>query len=406
MNKLTTSLLALAIGIGLGACGKGPASEAKDAKDAKPAGASAAEGKTARGNPSAAAVLQVAPEDLHTVGRAPWTSGPSITGSLQPERRADLRAELQGVVLQVLKENGDLVRRGDLLVRIDDSAIRESMLAADAGVRAATQAFDQATRQYERTSTLKKSGMVSNAALDDAETRKNNAQSDLEAARTRAAQARQQLTRTEVRAPFDGVITDRRVSAGDTAQIGKELLKVIDPASMRFEGLISADHVGQVKAGQTVRFRVNGFGEREFEGRIRRVNPSANAATRQVEVLVDVLDKKQMFLAGLYAEGQVESATQDTLTVPAAALLREGDRTSVWQVAGGSLKRVDIKVGPRDARSGDFPVLEGLNGGDRLLRYPAGHLKDGQRVEMASAPKPEAGAPATVKTTATTTAAK
>ena len=67
--------------------------------------------------------------------------------------------------------------------------------------------------------------------------------------------ARQQLERTEVRAPFDGIVSDRKVSAGDTAQVGKELLKVIDPTSLRFEGLVSADSIGEVKAGQHVWFR-------------------------------------------------------------------------------------------------------------------------------------------------------
>jgi RND family efflux transporter MFP subunit len=398
--KFTTPLfLALAASLVLAACNRAPAGDAKDSKTASAPEA----GKGSR----ALATIQVSPEDLHTVNSAALASGPSITGSIQPERRADLRAELQGVVLQVARENGDVVRRGDLLVRLDDSAIRESLMSADAGIRAATQAFEQANRQFERTETLKKSGMVSNAAFDDAQTRKNNAQSDLEAARTRAAQARQQLTRTEVRAPFDGVVTDRRVSAGDTAQVGKELLKVIDPNSMRMEGLISADHVGAVKAGQTVRFRVNGFGDQVFEGRIRRVNPSANAATRQVEVLVDVLEKKQKFLAGLYAEGHVEAASTEALTVPSSAVQKDGDNASVWRVANGSLKKVAIKVADRDARSGDFPVVSGLNSGDRLIRYPAGNLKDGQPVEMASTPKP--AAPVTAKAagaTANTTASK
>ena len=92
--------------------------------------------------------------------------------------------------------------------------------------------------------------MASAQALDDAEVRRNTAQSELEAAKARVVLARQQLQRTEVRAPFDGIVSDRKVSAGDTAQVGKELLKVIDPASMRFEALVSADHVGEVKAGQ------------------------------------------------------------------------------------------------------------------------------------------------------------
>ena len=359
-------LLSLAIVTTMVACNKGPeTADKKAAASERP--------------------LLIAAEDLHTVRNSALSSGPSITGSVQPERRADLRAEVSAVVLQVLKENGDVVRRGDLLVRLDDTAIRENLASAEAASRAAGQSFDQAERQFQRMVTLRKSGMASTQATEDAETRRNNAQSDLEAAKTRAAQARQQLQRTEARAPFDGIVSDRKVSAGDTAQIGKELVKVIDPTSMRLEGLISADNVGSVKAGQSVSFRVNGYGDQEFSGKIRRVNPSANATTRQVEVLVDFVDKKQPKLAGLYAEGRVETESNSGLTIPATALVRDGDKSSAWRVQGNAIKKVTLDVGDRDPRSGEYLLRAGLADGDRLIRHPSATLKDGQKIEMATA---------------------
>ena len=351
--------------------------------------------KTDKG-PGAAAVkpLLIAPEDLLTLRNSALASGPSITGSVQPERRADLRAEVSAVVLQVLKENGDNVRRGDLLVRLDDTSIRDGLASAEATTRSADQAFVQAERQFQRMTTLRASGMVSTQALEDAETRRNNAQSDLAAAKARAVQARQQLQRTEARAPFDGIVTDRKVSAGDTAQIGKELLKVIDPASMRFEGLVSADHIGDVNAGQPVVFRVNGYGEQEFSGKVRRVNPSANATTRQVEVLVDFAGDKQPKLAGLYAEGRIEAASRSSLTIAATALVRDGDKASVWRVNDKKLQKTAVIIGERDLRSGDFVVVSGMTAGDTVIRYPAATLKDGQIVELSAAPAATAAASA------------
>ena len=330
--------------------------------------------------------LLIAAEDLLTVRNTALASGPSITGSVQPERRADLRAEVSAVVLQVLKENGDNVRRGDVLVRLDNTSIRESLASAEAATRAASQSFEQAERQFQRMTTLRKSGMTSTQQLEDAEIRRNNAQSDLEATKTRAVQARQQLQRTEVRAPFDGIVSDRKVSAGDTAQIGKELVKVIDPASMRFEGLVSADSIGSVQAGQPVHFRVNGYGDQEFTGKVRRVNPAANATTRQVEVLVDFVDKKQPRLAGLYAEGRIETESTTSLTIPATALVRDGDKSAAWRLKDRTLQKVSLDVGERDSRSGDFVLKGGLAEGDKLIRYPSATLKDGQKVEMAAAP--------------------
>ena len=361
------STVALAFVLALAACSKGADSQ----KAAQAAGVP----------------LLVSAEDLHVIRNSALSSGPAITGSIQPERRADLRAEVQAIVLQLAKENGDAVKRGDLLVRLDDTAIRDSLASAEATRRAAAQAFEQAERQFERMKTLRASGMASAQALDDAEGRRNGAQSDVEAAKARVVLARQQLQRTEVRAPFDGVVSERKASAGDTAQPGKELLKVIDPTSMRFEGLVSSDSVGEVKAGQAVHFRVNGYGDQDFAGRVRRVNPAANPTTRQVEVLVDFVGEKQPRLAGLYAEGRLETQSRVSLTVPASAVVRDGDKVSVYRVKEGKLQKAALAIGDRDPRTGDYVVNSGLAEGDQVIRYPTTALKEGQTVQAAAPAK-------------------
>jgi membrane fusion protein (multidrug efflux system) len=365
---LRNTLILLAVASALSACGKGPKEPAKDtAKDAK------------------AVQLLVQPEDVLTVQSNALASGPVITGSIQPERKADLRAEVPAVVLQVLKENGEPVKRGDVLVKLDPTSIRDSLQSVDDAMRASTQALDQSQRSFERLKTLRAEGMVSAQALDDAEVKRNNAQSDVSAARARLVAARQQVDRTTVRAPFDGIVSDRKVSNGDTAAVGKELLKVIDPTSMRFEGAVSADKVSVVKVGQPVLFRVNGFGEQQFQGVVRRVDASANDITRQVEVLVAFTGAAQPHVAGLYAEGHIDSETSDALTLPESALVRAGDKTYVWKVKGNTLAKTDLTMGLRDPRSGNFQVTGGLASGDLVLRHPNASLKDGQKVDMAAA---------------------
>ncbi len=346
-------------------------------------------GKGASGNTPEKEVLTkllVSPEDLLTVSSNALASGPSITGSVEPERRADLRAEVSAVVLTVLKENGEPVKRGDLLVRLDQTAIRDSLTAAQSSMSAASQAFDQSERQFQRMKTLRETGVVSAQQLEDVEIQRNSAQSEREAARTRMVTARQMLERTEVRAPFDGIVSDRKVSAGDTAQVGKELLKVIDPSSLRFEGFVSADSVGSVAAGQNVWFRIHGFGEREFAGKVTRVNPAANITTRQVEVLVRFDDPSQQpNVAGLYAEGRIETTSAPKLMLPNASIVREGDNAFAWRVKDAKLQKVAIGLGERDARSGAFALQNGIAEGDQVLRYPNSTLKDGQPVQVGAA---------------------
>jgi RND family efflux transporter MFP subunit len=337
----------------------------------------------AAGAAASAATLYIAPEDIVTVQSSAIAGGPVITGSIQPERRADLAAEVAAVVVQVLKDNGEAVRRGDLLMRLDDTALRESLTSAEESVRSASQAWEQAERQVQRLKTLQQQGMISTQALEDAEIRRNTTQSELVAARARAVSARQQVTRTLVRAPFDGVVSERRVSVGDTVQIGRELVKVIDPTSMRFEGLVSADRVAELKTGQTVRFRVNGYGNEEFAGRVRRIDAAANATTRQVALIVDFADAaKAPKVAGLFAEGRVETGSSDRLTLPESPIVRSGEAAAVWRLDDKTLQRVAVKLGERDERSGLVPVLSGLAAGDRVLRNPSRTMSAGQGYEL------------------------
>ena len=372
---LRKTMLVLAVASALVACGK----DAKNPRDEK----------------TKVVQLQIAAEDLLTVQSNALASGPVITGSIQPERRADLRAEVSAVVLQVLKENGEIVKRGDVLVKLDETAIRDSLGSAEAAAQASGQALVQAERQLERLKTLRASGMTSLQALDDAEVRRNSAQSEAAAARTRAVLARQQLQRTLVRAPFDGVVSERKVSAGDTAAIGKELLKVIDPTSMRFEGRVSADRISAVKIGQPVSFRINGYGEQAFQGVVKRIDPSANNVTRQVEVLVGFVNAIQPKVSGLYGEGRIDADTRSVLMLPEVALVKAGDKAYAWRLKDNMLNKAALEIGARDARTGAYEVRSGLAAGDLVMRAPSSSFRDGQKVAMAPARVAAAVVPAT-----------
>jgi RND family efflux transporter MFP subunit len=322
--------------------------------------------------------LSLGSEDILVVGQSELSTGPIVTGSIQPERRADLRAEVSAVIIRVAKENGDPVRRGEVLAVLDDTAIRDSLTAAEESARASGQSLESAERQLQRLKSLQAQGMTSSQALDDAEVRRNNARSDWVAAKTRIVSARQQLERTQVRAPFDGVVSARKASAGDTVQIGRELIQVIDPASMRFDGLVAADQMQSLKPGQAVYFKVNGFGQTELNGRIRRIDAAANVVSRQVAVIVDFVGKERPPIVGLYAEGRVDTQTRKAIMLVEGALVREGDKTSVWLLEAGQVYKRPVVLGERDPRSGRFVILSGLKPGDRVLRSPGSRVSEAQ----------------------------
>jgi membrane fusion protein, multidrug efflux system len=344
----------------------------------------AACGKTAA--PGAEKTRLLNPEDVYTVAPSTSTAGPLITGSLQAERSADLHAEVAAVVLQVLKDNGEAVRRGDLLVRLDATSIRDQMISAETAEAAANHAFAQHERQFERLRRLQERGAISMPALEEAELSRNQAHSDLVAARARTALARQQLTYTEVRAPFDGVVSERQVSIGDTAQVGKALLKVIDPASLRFEGLVPTAHLRELAQGQPVQVQIHGYSEQTFAGVVRYVGASADTSTRQTKVLVGFVGAVLPHVAGLYAEGRVQPAAQVPLALPEAAVVQGNDRAYVWRVEQGVLRKVPVDLGKRDARRGEIALRGGLAVGDYILRYPDRTWRDGQKLEFLTSP--------------------
>ena len=332
--------------------------------------------------------LSLGNEDILQLGTSQHGTGPVISGSLQPEIRADLRAEVGAVVIKVHKENGEMVRKGDLLVTLDNAVFRDNLSSAEESLRAATQSLDGAERQYQRMKSLQAQGMVSTQGLEESEIKRNAAQSELVAVKARVAAAKQQLDRTEVRAPFNGVVSARKASAGDTAQIGKELIQVIDPSSMRFEGQVAADQMGVVKLGQRVNFRINGVAQNgdqlASQGTVKRIDGAANPVTRQVSVLVTINAKDRPPVVGLFAEGVIETLTKPAVMIAESSLRREGDKVFAWVLEGDKVVKRAIQLGDRDTRLGEWVVRSGLNSGEKVLRNNSSSLKDGQQFILRS----------------------
>jgi len=171
---------------------------------------------------------------------------------------------------------------------------------------------------------------------------------------------------------------------------------VIDPRSMRFEGLVAADRMGQIRIGQPVAFRVTGVDGVDFTGKVQRIDAAANSVTRQVEVLVSFDDAAKVpRVAGLYAEGRIEGGDAARQMLDEGSVVRSGNDAHVWRVGkDGRLAKTPVQLGERDPRSGELPLKGGLAEGDLVLRHPGSTLIDGQQVELVKA---AAGNGATVK---------
>jgi RND family efflux transporter MFP subunit len=333
-------------------------------------------------------VLTLGPEAAAVVQQEEIRTGPQLSGSLSAEREAQVRAQVGGQVLAVYADQGQAVRAGQTLARIDAAAIRDAATSAQTGVASAQTSLEVARRNYERAQTLNQAGAMSDRDLEIARAQLSQAQAQAAGARSTQASARKQLGNTEVRSPISGVVSMRPVGAGDIVQPGAALFTVVDPQSMRLEASVPADQLGQLRIGSTVRFTVNGYPGRTFSGTVQRISPAADPATRQVPVVVTIPNGQGALVAGLFAEGRVESTVRQGIMVPASAVDERGVTAGVLRLRAGKVERVPVTLGLRDPESERVEVSGGVAAGDTLLIGPAIGTAPGTPVRISAAPRP------------------
>ncbi len=332
--------------------------------------------------PPAAPAVVVSKENLVVAERVELSTGPALSGSLRADREATVRAEVPGAVLETPVDEGQAVRKGGLLARIDDTGVRDAELSARSGVRAAEQQLAVAKRGAERAQALLRSGAVAERDTEAASSVLATAQWGLEDAKARHAMARQQLAKTAVRSPFDGVVSKRWVTAGDAVQPGSPMLTVVAPETMRLDAAVPAERLGELEVGLPVEFTVRGYPGRTFRGTIDRINPAADPSTRQVPIYIAIPNQTGELVAGLYAEGRVASQTHQAVAVPPSAIDRQGSESSVMKVVDGKAQRVAVELGLRDEESERVEVLAGVAAGDQLLIGAAKAITPGSAVEL------------------------
>ncbi|MGH7618915.1 MAG: efflux RND transporter periplasmic adaptor subunit, partial [Gemmatimonadaceae bacterium] len=277
----------------------------------------------------------VGPENIAIVKAQEIRSGPPVSGNLEPEVQATVRAEVGGAVLQTHAEQGDRVSQGQTLVNIDDSALREAELAARSAVTNAENASELAKRQVDRSQALLKAGAIAERDLEITQNQYTSAQAALANARAQLANAQKQLSKATIVAPFAGAVSARQVSAGDVVQVGAALYTIVNPSTMRFEASVPADQLSAVRIGSPVDFSINGYPGRQFTGHVTRINPIADPTTRQVRIIVSLPNASGVLVGGLFADGHAASEVRTAPVVPVSAVDERGLKPFVMLLKNG-----------------------------------------------------------------------
>lgn len=330
----------------------------------------------------ASAATAIEPSQLVTVTREAISSGPAISGELRAEREATVRAEVAGSISSLTVEEGQMVRRGQVLCRIEAPSLRESATSAQVNIRSAEEALAAARREEERTTALIAKGLLPRRDLDAAQKSVADAEARCADAQAKHAAATEQSGKSTVRAPLTGIVSTRAANTGDVVAAGAPIVTIVDPARLQLHASVPADALPLLKAGVPVEFRTSGDPDAAFAGRIDRIAPVADPVTRQVQVYVAVPNPSRRLIAGLFAEGRIAAARGRGLVVPTAAV--EINERGAWvsRVRAGCVERVPVDVGLRDERHARVEIRLGVEEGDALLMGPAQAIPPGTPVEV------------------------
>jgi membrane fusion protein (multidrug efflux system) len=343
--------------------------------------------KPAGSGTTAAPVAEFLQNDLYIVEPGSLEQALPLTGSLMPFNEATVKAKVAGELVAVPVREGESVKQGQMLAKIDLTEVGAKVAAREADVAAAKAQLVWAEKNRNQQKAMLEKGFISQSAFDNIQSNYDVALAKLHAADAELVVARKSQGDAVLVAPFAGIVSARLAQPGERVALDAKVVSIVDLSRLQLEASVPPAAIGQVKVGQAMNFRVEGFGERAFAGRIERINPAATAGSRSISIYAVIDNKEGLLRGGMFAQGALTlSRVDNALAVPASAVREEIGQTYVYAIEEGLIKRKNVKVGAPDA-AGRVQVLEGLAAGDRIVRVNLGSLKEGVAARL-SGPAP------------------
>ena len=351
-------------------------------------GFAAVRGKRAEQKPAAAQpVAEFLQNDLYIVEPGALEQSLPLTGSLTPLNEATVKAKVAGELVAVTVREGESVKQGQVLARIDLTEVQAKVAGRQADVEAAKAQLVWAEKNRNTQKALLEKQFISQNAFDNIQSTYDVAVAKRRAAEADLVVAQKSLGDAVLLAPFSGVVSQRHAQPGERVALDAKVVSIVDLSRLQLEASVPPTAIGQVRIGQTMNFRVEGFGEREFAGRIERINPAASAGSRSISVYAVIDNPEGVLRSGMFAQGALTlSRIDNALAAPASAVREEIGQTFVYAIEGGVIRRKNVKVGAPGA-DGRVQVLEGLAAGDRIVRVNLGSLREGVAARL-SGPAP------------------
>ena len=351
----------------------------RNGKGTTPAGSGPAVAKAAD------RTLELIPAEVHTINPRGLVDVVRFTGTTQPIDQTIVKGRVAGRLAEVLVREGDRVTEGQVLARFETTELQAKMNERQSALEAARADARWTARDRSDKETLANRNIVSQSAADQARATAENRASMVAVAEAQLDVARKNLADAEVKAPFDGVVGERIANQGESLPIDGKILALLDTSHVEIAAQMPAADVVRLRIDQPALVTLEGFGEREFKGRITRISPTAQAGSRSIPVYVEIVDRHEALRGGLFATGAVVVAEKGhALAVPIVSVRKDDQGEFVLAVENDRLVRKPVGV-VRTWSRGELAEVKGLESGMTVIAAPLPGLRAGQPVKLLQA---------------------
>ena len=338
-------------------------------------------------------VMEIAPGEITPVRRQSLVLAVPVSGSLRAVQSATIKARVAGELQGLQLREGDSVRAGQEVGRIDPTDSNARLRQAQQQADAAKAQAQISQRQFDNNRALVDQGFISRTALDTSQASLNAAQASYQAALAAADVARKALADTVLRSPITGLVAQRLVQNGERVAVEARILEVVDLSRLELEALLAPADSVSVRVGQKARLTIEGNGE-PLQATVVRISPSAQTGSRTVPVYLAVTPPTggPALRQGLFVQGELDVGTAELLTAPLDAVRTDKPAPYVQVADNGRVVHRAVRTGQRAQVDGQTVVaIEGVPEGALVLAGRVGALPEGTALRLpGSGPAPAA----------------
>ena len=307
-----------------------------------------------------------------------------LMGQLKGSQEAMVAADAAGKVVAAPIERGSVVKAGDVLIKLDDRSAALSLKESEASVASAQIKLDWTNDELKRNEPLAANKAISDTDFQRLRNERASAEAGLAAAVARRDSAKKLLEDAIIRAPFDGIVSDRLINLGEYVRADSQVARLVAIDRLHLWLSIPEPSVGLIKEEQDLNFQVAAYPTKSFTGKVKFIGASLRESSRDLIVEAEVINTEGKLKPGMFAAAQLALGEEMAVVVPATALRTEGTARKVFAVVDGRIEERLVEAG--ETKGEMIEIRRGVGKGDVVVVSPQADAEDGRKVAVVTQP--------------------